>query len=141
MSECTSQRLGKHRRTTRQARSSGGREEDKVLKVGHERAIDAPPPDGVKRGFLDPIKGAGELQRASKQRRLRLFLGSGPQFQCSGGNVSKNLLLKDERFSDRARRSFRPVLFEARLCSQGQSRNGYNYPHAPLWILKWRRIR
>ena len=78
MSECTSQRLGEHRCATRQARGSGGGEEDEVLKVGHEWAVDTPPPDGVERWLLNPIEGAGEFQWTLRRRRLRLFLRPGP---------------------------------------------------------------
>ena len=101
MSKSTSQRRGEHRWTTRQARSSGGREEGKVLKVGHERAVDAFPSDGVERWSLNPVEGAGEFQWALERRNLRLFMRSGSQFQGRGRNMSEDLLLKNERFSDR----------------------------------------
>jgi hypothetical protein len=64
MSENTSQRLGVRRCTTHQARGGGGGEEDKILKVGHERLVDAGSPDGINRGFPNPIEGAGEFQWA-----------------------------------------------------------------------------
>lgn len=87
--------------TIRQVRGDSGREDNKVLEHGDERLIDTRSLDRVDRGPLDSVEGTGEFQWPPRERALRLFLGVGSQFQGNRRDVSKDLLLKGECFSDR----------------------------------------
>ena len=63
---------------------------------------------------------------------MRLFLRLWSKFQGSGRDMSKDLLLKDECFSDRTRSCVETIPFEARLSAHGQSWSGGNlhaYPY------------
>ena len=118
MSEGASQWLRKFQCTVRQTHSSDGREECKVLKVGHERPADTRSPDGSDRRLVYPVEGAGKFQWALRRNNFQFLLRLVSQFQGSGRDMSEDLLLKDECFSNWTRSCFEPIFLETRLCTR-----------------------